>query len=248
MPTACQSGKSWIISRPTSWVTIWSRTCMFLARTTRELDDLSRTHPHVTDTTHDDRAEDSVKRVSFSVTTLLRLTSGCIPFVLARSWYLVIPNIGIISMHPADGYEDGDVSVDVVITHSQTVSKLLSSGDLPTPSATSNSGEKVWELSVSNNVGSMIDDMIDGEHQTASATLMWKDYKKFKHGKEVPQEVEIQYLKQYLLTQALVHHKHVMHMSHDLLDPHPTNTVDFRWLWGHLECTVLRILGMLNTR
>ncbi len=41
------------------------------------------------------------------------------------------------------------------------------------------------------------------------------------------QEAEIQYLKQHLLAQALVHHKHVMYMTHDLLDPDPTNTVDF---------------------
>ena len=38
---------------------------------------------------------------------------------------------------------------------------------------------------------------------------------------------EIQYLKQHLLTQTLVHHKHVMHLTHDLLDPNPTITVDF---------------------
>jgi len=40
---------------------------------------------------------------------------------------------------------------------------------------------------------------------------------KFKHGKEVTQEAEIQYLKQHLLSQALVHHKHVIHMTHELL-------------------------------
>jgi hypothetical protein len=73
----------------------------------------------------------------------------------------------------------------------------------------------------------MIDDMLGGERQAVSSKLMLQDYKKFKHGKEVPQEAEIQYLKQHLLAQALVHHKHVMHMPHDLLDPNPTNTVDF---------------------
>ena len=82
-------------------------------------------------------------------------------------------------------------------------------------------------MSVSNRVGSMIDDMLGGEEQAASSKLMLQDYKKFKHGKEVPQEAAIQYLKQHLLAQALVHHKHVMHMPHDLLDPNPTNTVDF---------------------
>ena len=49
----------------------------------------------------------------------------------------------IRSMHAADGHEDGDVPVDVVTTHSQTVSKLRVSGEIPATAATSNSGEKV---------------------------------------------------------------------------------------------------------
>ena len=50
-------------------------------------------------------------------------------------------------------------------------------------------------------------DMLGGEQQVASSKPRLQ---KFKHGKEVPQEAEIQYLKQHLLSQALVHHKHVM--------------------------------------
>ena len=73
----------------------------------------------------------------------------------------------------------------------------------------------------------MIDDMLGGKQQSASSKPMLQDYKKFKHGKVVSQEVEIQYLKQHLLAQALVHHNNVMHMPHDLLDPNPTNTTDF---------------------
>jgi hypothetical protein len=73
----------------------------------------------------------------------------------------------------------------------------------------------------------MIDDMLGGEQQATSSKPMLQDYKKYKQGKEVPREAEIQYLKQHLLAQALVHHKHVIHMPHDLLDPNPTNTVDF---------------------
>ena len=46
-------------------------------------------------------------------------------------------------MYVADGHEDDDVSVDVVTTHSQTVSKLRPSGDLSVPAATTNSGGKV---------------------------------------------------------------------------------------------------------
>ncbi len=104
----------------------------------------------------------------------------------------------------ADDHEDGDVPVDVVTTRSQAASKFRTSGELSAPSATSNSGEKVQELSVSNRVGSMIDDMLRGKQQDARSIPMLQDYKKFKHGKEVPHEAEIQYLKQYLLAQALV--------------------------------------------
>jgi hypothetical protein len=37
----------------------------------------------------------------------------------------------------------------------------------------------------------MIDDMLGGEQEVASSKPMLKDYKKFKHGKEVSQEDEI---------------------------------------------------------
>ena len=62
----------------------------------------------------------------------------------------------------------------------------------------------------------MIDDILGDEQQTVRSKPMLQDYKKLKHGKEVPQEAEIQYLKHHLLAQALVDHKHVIHMTHDL--------------------------------
>ena len=73
----------------------------------------------------------------------------------------------------------------------------------------------------------MIDDMLGGEQQSAVSRPML-DYKKFKHVKKVTHEANIQYLKQYLLAQALVYPKHVMQMPHDLLDPNPTSTADFK--------------------
>jgi hypothetical protein len=206
-----------IIFSPTSCVTIWSKTCMFLARTSRVI-----CLAHIL-TSQIRPTMIVLKKASFSVTSLLRQTSRCIVFVLAR----VLTDADIRAMHAADGHEEGDVPVDVVTTRSQAASKLRASGELPAPSATSNAGEKVRELSVSNRVGSMIDDMLGGEQQAASSRLVLQDYKKFKHGKEVPQEAEIQYLKQHLLAQALVHHKHAIHMLHDLLDPNPTNIADF---------------------
>ncbi len=113
--------------------------------------------------------------------------------------------------------------VVVVTTRSKAASKLVTSWELPALPDFSNSGEKVRELSVSN----MIDDTLGGPKQPTRPQLILQDYKKFKHGKEVPQEAEIQYLKQHLLAQVLVHHKHVMHMPLDLLDPNPANTIDF---------------------
>ncbi len=144
------------------------------------------------------------------------MQSGDVPHRIA------LTDADIRAMHVADDHEDGDVSIDVVTTRSQAVSKLRTSGELPAPSATSNSGEKVQELSVSTRLGNMIDDMVRGAQQVTSSKPMLQDYNKFKHGKEVSQEDEIQYLKQHLLEQGLVHHKHVMQMPHDFLDPDPT--------------------------
>ena len=78
---------------------------------------------------------------------------------------IALTDADIRAMHATDGHEDGDVPVDVVTTRPQAASKLRALGELPAPSTTSNSGdsEKVRELSVSNKVGSMIDDMLHGE-------------------------------------------------------------------------------------
>jgi hypothetical protein len=56
---------------------------------------------------------------------------------------VTLTDTDIHTIHVVDGHEDGDVTIDVVTTRSQTDSKLLTSGDLSSPSVTSNSGEKV---------------------------------------------------------------------------------------------------------
>jgi hypothetical protein len=73
---------------------------------------------------------------------------------------IALTDAEIRAIHVADGHEDGDVSVDFVATCSRAASKLRASGELSAPATSSNSGEKVRELSVSNRVGSMIDDML----------------------------------------------------------------------------------------
>ncbi len=58
-------------------------------------------------------------------------------------------------------------------------------------------------MSVSDRVDDMINDMLGGMKRPSSSSspeLMlrdYKNYKKFKHGNGVPQEAEIQYLKQH---------------------------------------------------
>jgi hypothetical protein len=98
------------------------------------------------------------------------MQSGDVPHRIA------LTDADIRAIRAVDGHEDGDVPVDVVTTRSQAASKLCASGELPAPSTTSTSGEKVRELSVSNRVDSMIDDMLGGEQQTASSKLMFQDY------------------------------------------------------------------------
>ena len=50
----------------------------------------------------------------------------------------------------------------------------------------------------------------------AQAILGPKDYKRLKHGKDVPYDAGLQYLKPQLLAQALVHHKFVMDLPDDI--------------------------------
>jgi hypothetical protein len=99
----------------------------------------------------------------------------------------------------------------------QAASKLRASGELPALPHSSKSGEKVRELSVSN----MIDDMLGGPTQPTSPKVMLQDYTKFKHGKESATahgKLRLNTSNSICCPQALVHHKHVMHMPHDFLD------------------------------
>ncbi len=109
---------------------------------------LPHEHPHVTDTTHDDRAEEGVFlgndlttpnfwMYTFRVKKLMMLSdpkhwdhispfmqSGDVPHRIA------LTDVDIHTIHDVDDHEDGDVSIDVVTIRSQTVSKLRASGCL----------------------------------------------------------------------------------------------------------------------
>ncbi len=85
MPTTCQSGKSWIIFRPTSCVTILSRTCMLLARVSRII-----CLTHIL-TSQIRPTMIVLKRVCFSEMTWPLLISGCVAFVQKKVMMLSDP-------------------------------------------------------------------------------------------------------------------------------------------------------------
>jgi hypothetical protein len=122
---------------------------------------LSHTHPHVADTTHDDRAEEGVFLGNDLTTPNFWMYTFRADKVMILSdpkhWdhilsfmhpgdvphRITLTDADIRAMHAADDHEDSDVTVDVVTTRSQTSSKLCVSGELSAPAATSNSWEKV---------------------------------------------------------------------------------------------------------
>ena len=103
---------------------------------------LPRKYPHVTDTTHDDRVEEDVFLAndltipnfwiySFRVKKVMLLSDpkhwdDILPFMQSEDvpHRIALTDVDIRAMHAANSHEDGDVSIGVVTTRSQTVSKL----------------------------------------------------------------------------------------------------------------------------
>jgi hypothetical protein len=109
--------------------------------------------------------------------------------------------------------EDGD-KVQHIPVRKSTRFRVTASGepvlvDPDSVASDANSGENSGELDTGES------DAVEQEKESPSdvqhkVLLGPKDYKRLKHGKEVPFDAELQYLKPQLLAQALVHHKFVM--------------------------------------
>jgi hypothetical protein len=188
---------------------------------------LPRTHPLVENETLDDRALEGVWlgndlstpmfwMYSFKLRKVVRLSDPrhfdhILPFLCPED----IPHRIDLSandnctMHE----EDGD-KVQCMPVRKSTRFRVTASGEpvLVTPdsgASDADSGENSRELDAGE------PDAAEQDKESPSTAqhkvlLGPKDYKRLKHGKDVPFIAELQYLKPQLLAQALVHHKFVM--------------------------------------
>jgi hypothetical protein len=75
------------------------------------------------------------------------------------------------------------------------------------PSVLPDSGENIPAREISNK---------KKESDKCSHSIPHKDYKKFTHGKHIPEHAELQYIKQQLIGQCLVHNRFVMTLPKDV--------------------------------
>ena len=204
---------------------------------------LPREHPHVADTTHDDRAEEGIFLGndlttptfwlwSFRHRKAMRMSDPkhfdhILPFLQPADVHhaIALSSADVVQMHAIDdaaASTGGELAGDALAAPS-TDSRALRTRALP---ATPDSGEPLEQAQA----------RVSGEHdhvsplsdsgeqarvtgrESARATndLSLKDHKAFKHGRDVPSSAQLQYLKPGILAQALVHHKFVFTLPKDV--------------------------------
>ena len=218
---------------------------------------LPREHPHVADTTHDDRAEEGVFLGndlttptfwlwSFKHRKAMRLSDPkhfdhILPFLQPADVHHSIPlsSADIIRMHAHDDAELG-ARPDVGDVEEQSEAQTHRRGR-----AIANSGEKTPQVQVdvappvriadagehsvpplSRNIHRLIPDsgertQVQLVHERESgksplACMSLKEHKRLKHGKDVPPDAQLQYLKPGIFAQALVHNKFVFTLPKDV--------------------------------
>ena len=179
---------------------------------------LPRTHPLVINETLDDRALEGVWlgndlttptfwMYSFRTRKVVRLSDPrhfdhILPFLQPADipHKIDLTAADICDMHAADG--------DVIDMPSRksTRFRVTASGEpiLLAPDArASDSGENSGEI----NSGEIdLGEPVQVESHAPGQPMLLADYKRLKHGKDVPSDAEIQYLKPQLLAQAVVYH------------------------------------------
>ena len=188
---------------------------------------LPREHPHVRDTTHDDRAEEGIFLGNDLTTPTFWLWSfrhrkpmrmsdpkhfdHILPFLQPADVHHAIPisREEIVRMHAVDDAaardareHDGDdhPTSEKRVTRART--QMKNSGELAHVPPLPDSGEQSQVKGV--------------ESAEATNILSLKDHKAFKHGRDVPSSAQIQYLKPGIFAQALVHHKFVFTLPKDV--------------------------------
>ena len=194
---------------------------------------LPREHPHVADTTHDDRAEEGVFLGndlttptfwlwSFKHKKAMRMSDPkhfdhILPFLQPADVHHAIPLTAqeVLRMHAKD-----DVPVAAGASELQP-DRISRSGEQSLPAAASSSLKPscvTRSATTASQAASPLSFPDSGESvqvrgkesvQKEAIYLSPQEHKRFKHGREVPPAAQLQYLKPQLLAQALVHHKFV---------------------------------------
>jgi hypothetical protein len=194
---------------------------------------LPREHPHVADTTHDDRAEEGVFLGndlttptfwlwSFKHKKAMRMSDPkhfdhILPFLQPADVHHAIPLTAqeVLRMHAKD-----DVPVAAGASELQP-DRISRSGEQSLPAAASSSlkpSRVTRSATTASQAASPLSFPDSGESvqvrgkesvQNEAIYLSPQEHKRFKHGREVPPAAQLQYLKPQLLAQALVHHKFV---------------------------------------
>ena len=229
-PPVIPRGKSSTNWDLTPSVMILNLTGMFLAG------HLPREHPHVPDTTHDDRAEVGVFLGndlttptfwlwSFKHKKAMRMSDPkhfdhILPFLEPADVHHTIPLTAreVVRMHARD-----DVPVAVGASDLQS-DRISRSGEPSLSPAAASSFPQQSRATRSDTTASQPHDTSplsfpdSGESvQVRSKESVQKDvlylssqeHTRFKHGREVPPPAQLQYLKPQLIAQALAHHKFV---------------------------------------
>ena len=193
---------------------------------------LPREHPHVVDTTHDDRAEEGVFLGndlttptfwlwSFKHRKAMRLSDPkhfdhILPFLQPADVHHVIPLTGqdILRMHAAD-----DAHLNGCLAESeppdageQTRRPITRARRVVTEHSFPDSGEKAQVHDEESEKG-LKAQVHNGESDKG---LTLKEHKSLKHGRDVTPDAQLQYLKPAILAQALVHHKFVFTLPKDI--------------------------------
>ena len=216
---------------------------------------LPREHPHVADTTHDDRAEEGVFLGndlttptfwlwSFKHRKAMRLSDPkhfdhILPFLQPSDVHHSIPlsNADVVRMHAHDdaealaaGKNSGDVEEQIEAQGRRSGNALgqqplVDSGEHRRSSA--KSGEQTAAQGaasprITRATSRRIADsgeqahVQDLESAAPPKCLSLKEHKRLKHGRDVPPEAQLQYLKPNIFAQALAHHKFVFTLPKDV--------------------------------
>jgi len=213
---------------------------------------LPREHPHVADTTHDDRAEEGVFlgndlttptfwMWSFKHRRVMRMSDPSTLITFFRFSSLLsgehnlrrAKNAQDANQHAVATSNAGEHAKDQGEPAPSQALAQVEDTSVDTPNHCADSGEK-----------RQVQDREAGSAKVLPQHLSLQDHKNLKHGRDVPPEAQLQYLKPAILAQALVHHKFVFTIPKDVrgdkvdLQVMASHTYSSKKFW-YVDCKIL---------